>query len=64
MSFKIPPLDVNPDNFTVTGISSGGFNSAKMMLTDPELFKGAGVMISGPPLYDLGFVMKDPTKQE
>ena len=64
MSFKIPPLGVNPDTFTVTGASSGGCNSVKMMLTDPVLFKGAGVMISGPPIYDLSYPLADLAKGE
>ena len=49
---RIPPLDINPDTITAVGISSGGFMTTMMFLTDPELFKGIGPVISGTPLVE------------
>ena len=52
---RIPPLDIRPDTITAAGISSGGFMSTLMFLTDPELFKGIGPTISGTPLFENKF---------
>jgi poly(3-hydroxybutyrate) depolymerase len=50
MDFRLPALDIRTDTITATGVSSGGFMSALMMLTDPETFKGIGPVIGGTPL--------------
>ena len=55
----IPPLDIRTDTITAAGISSGGFMSTMMFLTDPELFKGIGPVISGPPLHESKFEYRE-----
>jgi predicted esterase len=48
-NLSIPSLGVRVDTVTVTGFSSGGFMTNYMMLTDPQLFAGAGALNAGPP---------------
>ena len=55
----IPPLNINANTVTVSGYSSGGYMAGKVTLIDPELIKGAGLLITGAPV--LGFEPQDPS---
>ena len=48
-NLSIPSLGVRVDTLTAAGFSSGGFMTNYMMLTDPQLFAGAGSLNAGPP---------------
>ncbi|MDX1571844.1 MAG: PHB depolymerase family esterase [Xanthomonadales bacterium] len=47
-SSDLPPLNVDPEGITVSGISAGGYFAQQLHLAYSDIFSGAGIVAGGP----------------
>ena len=47
--FRLPSLNIIPDNIIVAGHSSGSLMSAQLIIAYPEVFQGVGLLNGGLP---------------